>query len=280
MGTNTNANTSTLRTDSNFAGRIPELYDRLLVPMLFESYATDTAKRAAALAPSRVLETAAGTGAVTRAMARALPDHADIVATDLNQAMLDRASMTPTARPVAWRLANALQLPFDDASFDIVVCQFGAMFFPDKVAAYREAHRVLRPGGAFLFSVWDRIEENEFADTITQALGALFPEDPPLFMKRTPHGYFDHEVITRDLVNAGFDATPRIDTAARRSHASSAQEVAIAYCQGTPLRNDIEARAHTSLDEATSACATAIAARFGSGTIDGKIQAHTIVIAR
>ncbi|WP_250517422.1 class I SAM-dependent methyltransferase [Caballeronia sp. INDeC2] len=266
--------------DTNFSGHIPELYDRYPVPMLFAPFAADIARRAAALAPSHVLETAAGTGAVTRALARALPAHVDIVATDLNQAMLDRAAMTPIGRIVTWQQADALQLPFDDASFDIVVCQFGAMFFPDKTAAFAQAHRVLRPGGAFLFNVWDRIEENEFAGTITGALARLFPADPPLFMKRTPHGYFDRGVISCDLAAAGFDAKPRFDTVTQRSRASSANVAAIAYCQGTPLRNEIEARSGASLDEATSACAEAIAARFGSGSVDAKMQAHVIVVQR
>ncbi|GJH30445.1 class I SAM-dependent methyltransferase [Caballeronia novacaledonica] len=272
--------TNTPRHDANFAGQIPELYDRYLVPMLFASYAADIAQRAAALEPSRVLETAAGTGAVTRAMAHALPAHVDIVATDLNQAMLDRAATLDTGGSVTWQQANALQLPFDDASFDIVVCQFGAMFFPDKTAAFAQARRVLRPGGALLFNVWDRIEENEFADTVTDALARVFPADPPLFMKRTPHGYFDRDVIARDLAAAGFDAKPRFDTIAQRSRATSADVAAIAYCQGTPLRNEIEARGGASLDEATSACAKAIAARFGSGAVDGRIQAHVIVVRR
>lgn len=272
--------TDTLRTDTRFAGQIPELYDRLLVPMLFAPYAADIAKRVAALAPSRVLETAAGTGAVTRAMARALTAPVDIVATDLNQAMLDRAAMTGIDKPVTWQQANALQLPFDDGRFDIVVCQFGAMFFPDKAAAFAEARRVLRDGGTLLFNVWDRIEENELADAITDELGRLFPDDPPLFMKRTPHGYFAQEAISRDLCAAGFDAMPRFDTVTHRSRAASAQEAAIAYCQGTPLRNEIESRSGASLDEATSACAAAIAARFGSGPVDGKIQAHVIAVQR
>ncbi|SAK62547.1 methyltransferase type 11 [Caballeronia glebae] len=273
-------NTDTLRTDANFAGQIPELYERLLVPMLFAPYATDIAARAAALGPSRVLETAAGTGALTRAMARTLPAHVEIVATDLNQAMLDRAATTPIERAVTWRQANALQLPFDDASFDIVICQFGAMFFPDKPAAFAQARRVLRPGGALLFNVWDRIEDNEFAGTITDALSRLFPADPPLFMKRTPHGYFDRQAISRDLASAGFDATPRFETVTRRSRASSAREVALAYCQGTPLRNEIESRTGASLDEATSVCAEALAARFGTNALDGKIQAHVVAASR
>ncbi|BAN26196.1 class I SAM-dependent methyltransferase [Caballeronia insecticola] len=271
---------NTFRTDTTFAGRIPELYDRLLVPMIFASYASDIATRVAARNPSRVLETAAGTGVVTRAMSRMLPSHVEIVATDLNQAMLDRAAANDAGRPINWQQANALQLPFDDASFDIVVCQFGAMFFPDKAAAFAEARRVLRSGGALLFNVWDRIEENEFAHTITEALRRLFPVDPPLFMERTPHGYFDAQVISHDLASAGFDATPSIATVTARSRAATAHLVAVAYCQGTPLRNEIESRPFVTLDDATDASATAIEARFGTGLVDGKIQAHVIAVAR
>jgi ubiquinone/menaquinone biosynthesis C-methylase UbiE len=270
----------TLRTDTVFAGSIPELYDSLLVPLIFEPYATDLAYRVAALNPSRVLETAAGTGVVTRAMAHALPMHVDVVATDLNQPMLDRAAAVGVQMPVNWQQADATRLPFKDASFDIVVCQFGVMFFPDKSGAYAEARRVLRRGGVLLFNVWDRIEENEFADTVTAALVSLFPTDPPLFLARTPHGYFDPEAISQDLANAGFGATPHFETVTARSRAASAQVPAIAYCQGTPLRTEIETRSGAGLAEATSACAAAIAERFGPGPVDGKIQAHVIVAQR
>ncbi len=265
--------------DTVFSGSIPELYDTHLVPLIFEPYATDLANRVAALDPSRVLETAAGTGVVTRAMARALPSLVELVATDLNQPMLDRAAAVGTQRPVQWQQADATRLPFDDASFDVVACQFGVMFFPDKVRAFSEARRVLRRGGAFVFNVWDRIENNEFADIVTTALAGLFPSDPPRFMARTPHGYFDHEVISLDLANAGFSAAPRVETIAARSRALSARMPAIAYCQGTPLRNEIEARSGAAgLAAATSACAAAIAARFGDGAVDGKIQAHIVVV--
>jgi SAM-dependent methyltransferase len=154
------------------------------------------------------------------------------------------------------------------------------MFFPDKVAAYREARRVLKPGGHFFFNVWDRIEENEFAHTVTQALESLFPEDPPRFMARTPHGYYDLGTIERDLTHGGFPASPRISTVAARSQAASPQIPAIAYCQGTPLRNDIEARDRSRLGEATDIAAEAIAQRFGRGPVDGKIQAHVVTIER
>jgi ubiquinone/menaquinone biosynthesis C-methylase UbiE len=267
-------------TDKLFAGSIPELYGSYLVPLIFEPYAADLANRVAVLNPSRVLETAAGTGVVTRALAYALHTHVDLVATDLNQPMLDRAAAVGTQRPVKWQQADATQLPFDDASFDIIVCQFGMMFFPDKARAISEARRVLRPGGMLLFNVWDRIEENEFANTVTAALAGLFPADPPLFLARTPHGYFDLAAISQDLADAGFSATPRFETIAARSRAASARVPAIAYCQGTPLRNEIEARSDAGMTEATSACARAIAERFGAGPVDGKIQAHIVIAQR
>jgi SAM-dependent methyltransferase len=262
--------------DASFAGSIPELYENHLVPLIFEPYAEDLARRVVALKPSRVLETAAGTGVATRAMARALPFNVELVATDLNPPMLERAAAVGTLRPVHWQPADAGRLPFEDARFDVVVCQFGAMFFPDKSGAFAEARRVLGRGGMLLFSVWDRIEENEFADTVTQALADLYPSDPPRFLARTPHGYFDPEVIARDLAAAGFAAAPRIEPLAARSRAASPMAAAIAYCQGTPLRNEIEARPQASLIEATKVGAAAIAARFGAGAIDGKIQALVV----
>ena len=167
--------------DQDFAGSIPGLYESHLVPLIFEPYAVDLAKRLASRSLTRVLEIAAGTGVVTRQLAAVLPESVSIVATDLNQPMLDQAAAIGTRRPVEWRQADAMQLPFEDASFDAVACQFGVMFFPDKSKAFAEARRVLRPGGVFIFSVWDRIEENEFADAVTKALASVFPGDPPRF---------------------------------------------------------------------------------------------------
>jgi SAM-dependent methyltransferase len=152
------------------------------------------------------------------------------------------------------------------------------MFFPDKAKAFSEARRVLRPGGLFIFNVWDQITENEFADCVTTALESLFPKDPPRFMARTPHGYHDHRIIERDLANGGFTAGPRIHTVAARSRAASARIPAIAYCQGTPLRNEIETRDASRLGEATDTAAEAIARRFGQGAVDGKIQAHIVIL--
>lgn len=263
--------------DKVFAGSIPKLYDTYLVPLLFESFAADLTNRLSSRTPSRVLEIAAGTGVVTRALASELPESVSIVATDLNQAMLDHASSVRMKRAVEWRQADAMQLPFPDATFDAVVCQFGVMFFPDKSKAFSEARRVLRSGGVFLFNVWDRITENEFADTVETALESVFPDDPPRFLSRTPYGYHERNVIERELASGGFVAPPRIDTVATRSRAVSPQLPAMAYCQGTPLRNEIEAR-NVSLDEATGIAADAIAKRFGQSDVDSKIQAHVVVV--
>jgi SAM-dependent methyltransferase len=195
-------------TDRLFAGAIPQVYERCLVPLIFESYANELARRVASAQPGKVLETVAGTGVLTRAMAQTLPG-AELVATDLNQTMLNAAQAVGTATPVQWRQADAQSLPFGDVGFDVVVCQFGAMFFPDKVRAFSDTRRVLRPGGAFIFSVWDRLEDNEIAHVVTDAQATIFPADPPQFLRRLPHGYFDIARIECDLRDAGADVGQR-----------------------------------------------------------------------
>ncbi|MFO0990858.1 MAG: class I SAM-dependent methyltransferase [Hyphomicrobiales bacterium] len=265
-----------LETDKGFTGSIPENYDRYMVPLIFEPFAADLARRAAALSPNAVLETAAGTGVVTRALAPKLSPGARYTVTDLNQPMLDYAAsrQAPDNR-ITWRQADALALPFEASNFDVACCQFGAMFFPNRVSGYREARRVLKPGGHFLFNVWDRIEENEFAHEVTNALAKIFPGDPPRFLACTPHGYHDTGQIRRDLEEAGFSHV-EIETRAEQSRASSPRIPALAYCQGTVLRSEIEARDPSGLEAATDAAASAIAERHGSGEVAGKIQAHII----
>jgi SAM-dependent methyltransferase len=265
--------------DKAFSGSIPELYETYLVPLIFEPYAADLAQRMSSVPGSCVLEIAAGTGVATRALAHRLPADISIVATDLNEMMLQKAAAVGTSRPVEWRQADAMELPFPAESFDAVVCQFGVMFFPDKAKAFAETRRVLKPGGVYLFNVWDHIIENEFPDIITTALESLFPTDPPRFLARTPHGYHDRRTIEQDLAKGGFTLRPAIETMAARSRAPSPRIPAIAYCQGTPLRSEIEAKDARRLGEATDAAEAAIAARFGSGAVDGKIQAHVVTVA-
>ena len=271
---------SSPETGNIFAGSIPKLYEKYLVPLIFESYAADLVSRLPLATLNRVLEIAAGTGIVTRALTAALPESVSLVATDLSQSMLDTASEVGTKRPVEWRQADAMDLPFADGTFDAVICQFGVMFFPDKPKAFSEVYRVLRPGGVFVFNVWDRIEENEFVNTVTTALASLFPENPPRFHARVPHGYAERATIERDLTAGGFTALPRITTVPARSRAGSPRIAAMAYCQGTPLRNEIEALDPSRLSEATEVAMKALAQRFGAGPIEGKIQAHVVTIEK
>ena len=206
-------------TDKVFAGSIPQNYDRYLVPLIFESFAEDIAQRVAALSPTTVLETAAGSGVVTRALTPRLSPNARYVVTDLNQPMLDYAATRQAVdNRISWRKADALALPFEDAAFDLICCQFGVMFFPDRQSGYQEAKRVLKPGGCFLFNVWDRIEENVFANDVTIALAEVFPNDPPRFLARTPHGYHDTALIRNELEKAGFSRVT-IETRADQSRA-------------------------------------------------------------
>lgn len=266
--------------DKEFKGSLPEIYDTYLVPLIFEVYANDLARRTAALSPRTVLETAAGSGVVTRALASRLASDASYMVTDLNQPMLDHAAYRQGSdERITWRQADALKVPFDDAAFDVVVCQFGVMFFPDRIAAYAEAWRLLKPGGSFLFNVWDKIDANEFAQVVTDTAPLVFPDDPPRFLTRTPHGYYELNLIQDELGKAGFSQVS-ITTLEETSYAPSPRVPAIAYCQGTPLRNEIEARDASLLDYFTDRATVAIAARFGSGPVAGKIRGHIVVATR
>lgn len=263
--------------DKIFTGSIPEIYDAYLVPLIFEGFAADLSQRVSSDAPHAILETAAGTGVLTRSLAKLMPASARYIVTDLNQPMLDHASRRQGYDDrITWQQANALSLPFADHQFDVVCCQFGVMFFPDRIAGYREARRVLKPGGRFAFNVWDRISENVFADDVTRALQGVFPDSPPLFLARTPHGYHDVAIIRRELEQAGFRDIV-IETREELSRAPSPRHPAVAYCQGTPLRNEIETRDASKLDAATDRAADAIARKHGHGEVAAKIQGHVVL---
>lgn len=262
-----------------FAGAIPDLYDRYVVPMLFDPYAADMAARVAALRPGAVLETAAGSGAVTRALAPRLGPGARYVVTDLNPPMLQRARAQQPADPrIEWGVADALQLDHADASFDVVLCQFGAMFFPDKVRGFAEARRVLKPGAPYIFSTWAALDRNDIPAAMWQAVLDFYPDDPPDFFTRLPHGYHDTARITADLKAAGF-ARVEVEPLAFPSSAPSARVAAVALCQGTPLRMEIEARDPSRLEAITDHVEAALSRRFGAGVITGQIEA-LVVTAR
>lgn len=269
-----------LETDKSFTGALTKIYAKYLVPLFFEPYAKDIAKRLSSHKISNVLETAAGTGAVTIALDKALAKKVNIIATDLNRAMIDEALNMNFSSRVKLQQADAMQLPFPDKTFDAVVCQFGVMFFPDKAKAFSEAFRVLRPKGVFIFNVWDNIKHNELSDIITLAMEQVFPEDSPRFLPRTPYGYFDKKQITNDLAAAGFITTPEFNTVTERSKTDSAHTAALAICMGTPLRKEIENRNASLLDKAVDTSTRAIANRFGNSKVDAKMQAHVVMVEK
>jgi len=260
-----------------FAGSVPASYERLMVPLIFQPYGKELARRARDLRPARILETASGTGVVTRALHEALPE-ADIVATDLNQPMLDVAAER-LGDGVRFLQADAQELPFADASFDLVVCQFGAMFFPDRVRAHSEAHRVLSDGGHYLLAIWDAIERSPLTEVAQQVLIDLFPDDPPLFMREGPFSYSDQTKIEADLHEAGFE-TVDIETVEKRSRSLSAHDAATALCYGTPMGVEVDDREPGSLDRVFAAVEQAFRRFEGPNGIDAPMSAHIVTATR
>ena len=265
---------STPESDRTFAGSVPDVYEQRFVPLIFVPYARDLGERLGGQSEGSILEIAAGTGVVTRELAATLPDSVSITATDLNPGMLERAMDVGTARPVRWEQADVMSLPFDDAAFDVVVCQFGVMFFQPKAEAFASMRRVLEPGGRLLFNVWESLAVNDFARVAMEGVNTVCVDDPVQFFERTPHGYHDRDTITADLRAGGFTDPPSIEQVGHRSRSDSAEDVAIAFCHGTPLRNELERRG--CLAEATAAATTALVATFGTGPIEAGISALVI----
>jgi ubiquinone/menaquinone biosynthesis C-methylase UbiE len=261
-------------TDTVFAGSIPAIYDQYMVPLIFAPYAKLVAERAAAFEPRRILETAAGTGVVTEELHRALPE-AEIVATDLNEPMLEQAAQRISASNVRFQPADAQSLPFSDNSFDLVVCQFGVMFFPDKVRANSEALRVLRNGGRYMLVIWDRIEHNQATMAVGRAVGDLFPGDAVRFYERVPFRYHDIGQIESDLLAAGFTDV-EYETVELHSRAASAREAAIGLVQGTPVRSDIEQINPAMLGKATDAAEAALRQYEGPNGFDAPMSARLV----
>ncbi|MFD8597897.1 class I SAM-dependent methyltransferase [Kitasatospora sp. NPDC059646] len=263
--------------ERRWAPSMPEAYERYLVPVLFRPFARELAGRAAALRPRRVLELAAGTGVLTSELVAAAPA-ADVVATDLNEAMVEYGrGRVPEA---SWRQADAQRLPFGDGAFDLVVCQFGAMFFPDRPAAFAEARRVLAPGGRLLFSTWGPIEEHGFDAAVQAAVERAFPADPPDFLRTLPHGYHDPAQVSADLDGGGL--TPeRHETVVLDGTAESAAAVATGFLTGTPLRAAVEARGGRPEDPALQAfLAEEMTARLGEGPVTASMSAELFLAGR
>ena len=261
-----------------FTGSVPANYDQLMVPLIFQPYADELARRAAAMKPRRILETAAGTGVVTEALTKLLSD-AQIIATDLNEPMLEVAAQRIHSDKVCFVTANAQELPFDGDGFDLVICQFGAMFFPEKVLAHRQAYRLLHNDGHYLLAIWDRIEKNALSDATQRVLIELFPEDPPLFLCQGPFGYSDPAQIERDLREAGFEKI-EIDTVGLTSRSASAYDAASALCYGTPMSVELEDREPGSLDRAFEAVERALRDFEGPNGLEAPMSAHIVTATK
>jgi SAM-dependent methyltransferase len=264
--------------DVRFSGSVPANYERYMVPLLFRPYAELLADRARQFQPRYILETAAGTGVVTDALARALPE-AEIVATDLNQAMLDVAATRVSAPNVTFREADALDLPFEDASFDLVVCQFGAMFYPDKVKGNAEARRVLRSGGHYLLAIWDRIERNTLCNLANRSMHELFPDDPPKFMERGPFSYYDPASIERDLIAAGFGDV-QIETIELTSRSPTAEDAARGLTYGSPMGVELEEYGPDAVEQVFDDFWRAARHYEGSAGFEAPMAAHIVIATK
>jgi SAM-dependent methyltransferase len=270
--------------DARFAGSIPETYDTHLGPLFFEPYAADLAARLARLElptaqGSRVLEIAAGTGILTRRLRQALPPAVTLVATDLNEPMLEVARRRLGSVPgIEWRQADATALPFPDRTFDAVVCQFGLMFVPDKTLAAREVFRVLRPGRRFLFNVWGSLEENPLGRIAHEAVASFFPADPPGFYL-VPFGLHDTAAIAAILAGAGFEEI-EVSTVGLRAEAPSAEHAAVGLVRGSPILNAIEERGSAKPETIIAAVAAGLAGAYGEGPLRVPMQAHVISALR
>jgi ubiquinone/menaquinone biosynthesis C-methylase UbiE len=259
--------------DAAYIGTIPEQYHRGIGPVLFEPYARHTAERVKARGPDRLLETACGTGIVTRRLHEVLPEGARLVASDLNEPMLNVARKTVGRAPrVEWVRADMCKLHFADNEFDVVVCHFGLMFVPDKLAAVREARRVLKRGGSLLLTTWAPLERNPVVKVAHHAIASVFPEDPPQYLARAPFGYGDPDILTELLIAGGFRDVV-VDVVEKATAAPSAYELAVGLIEGYPLVDEIRLRDEARLPAVLGAVTNAIARRFGAGPVNSRIAA-------
>jgi ubiquinone/menaquinone biosynthesis C-methylase UbiE len=262
---------TTQQSDRVWVDSMATAYDAWLVPTVFRPFARDLVARAEPRLRSarRVLDLAAGTGVLTSQLISATGG--DVVAADLNDAMVEVGRHNVPG--ATWRQADAAALPFDNDEFDVVACQFGVMFLPDKPACFAEVRRVLAPNGVFVFNVWATVEQHAFAAAVVAALGALFPEDAPRFLAAVPHGYCATATIESDVCAGGFDSVDVENVVITGK--GDAGDVAAGFCLGTPVRGEIQARGD--LAATVSAVRAEAVRRLGPGVVGGDMAALVIV---
>jgi ubiquinone/menaquinone biosynthesis C-methylase UbiE len=258
----------------NFPHSAPELYNRFMGPILFEPCAKVVAERVAKLLPSRILETAAGTGILTRAISRAAP-RAQVIATDINAALLDYAKTTVNSPKIEFLPGDAQNLPFSAGSFDLVACQFGAMFFPDKIRANEEAHRVLKENGRYLLVTFDALERNPIPESAQDAVNAFFRDAPITYMQSGPFCYSEPKQIKSDLLAAGFMRV-EIETITLSTRVIP-KDAAKGLVFGSPLSAEITKRNASTLERAAEAVAEVLQSWEGK---DAPMSVHLAVAKR
>jgi SAM-dependent methyltransferase len=259
---------------ARFVGTIPEFYDQGMGKIVFADFAGEIARRVAASTPMRVLEIAAGTGIVTRCLRDVLPTDARLTATDLNHPMLDvaRTKFRPDEQ-VEWQLADATTLPFPDGAFEAVVCQFDVMFFPDKEKSYREVHRVLSPGGNYVFNVWDAHRHNPHGRLTHETISRFFPADPPQFYEM-PFGYHQIDPIKEALTEAGF-IDLRVAVLRVEREIPDAAAFARGLIYGNPVIDQIRSRGGVDPARIVDALTEALHNEFGADP--GRLPLQAIV---
>lgn len=261
-----------------FSGNIPANYDNYLGPLFFEPFALEVAARLGPLQPAALLEIACGTGRVTRHLPKNLPAGADIVATDINPEMLAYArKMMPEGNSIIWDIADAVSLPYRNESFDCILSQFGVMFYSDRPQAYSDALRTLKPGGTFVFTVWDALQFNPAARMADSTLAHFFPVDTPAFFK-IPFSYNEDHLIRYELALAGFKDI-RVERLPLTGYSDTAENAAKGLLEGTPAHTAIVGRDEALLPLIQAELARELTAAFGATNLRVPLQA-VLVIAR
>jgi len=256
----------------SFSGTIAKVYDEVQGPVYFEPYAIETAIRVAKLNPQNVLETACGTGRVTNHLHKVLSPHASLTATDISTDMMAIAKKKLSSeKNLSWLEADALQLPFADSTFDVVVCQFGIMFFPDKKKGLNEAFRVLKNGGTFLATTWSKLELNEIAAAGRNILKEFFDNDPPRTMNVAFSMHNKTEI--KDLFSESGFTNVQIEMVVKTSVSESAEELASALIEGSTIREFIIQKDASALPMLKQKTESAIIANCGNHPVKGKMEA-------
>lgn len=259
-----------MATNISFGGSIPEKYDKYLTPLFFEPYADDLISRIKGREYDSILELACGTGRVTMNLRREFPG-SKLTATDINPDMLSVARKNVTHPNVVWDTVDMQEIPFDDSSYDLIVCQFGVMFVPDKVKAFKEIYRVLKPGGRFVFNVWESFQRNLVSYHTDQVINSFFGEDPVMFIQ-IPFSYHNKTEIGNHLQNGGFSDFS-FDHVKREMDRINAGDASIGLIEGNPSINAINERKPELLDEIRMRLKATLAENFGDNPMKYSLEA-------